>query len=254
MKRFNYTGRKKILREDVKIRLRGNFEDKPVVDVAISLSDYEFSCNANVFLEPQRKTRFMRIDLGELGNSVRQNDIELTEFDDAEGLDFRVKVVDVANGGLLLGIAENIKPYNKDDKLDENEQSILPVSSVDLSVPGVLWRVAYGDQKAVLEIERRLGSREQVARSLVFRAFILPAAMRQILVKILSDDEWDEELRETQELSTRWILFARQMGAGLPDKNADDHEEWIDNAVRILSNRIGVREQAINDFVEGAWK
>jgi len=252
MKRFNYTGRKKIFRDDIKVRLQGDFHEKPIVDVAINLADYGFPQYGRVFLEPQRKTRFMRICLGEVVNSVRHDSIELTEFDDAENLDFRVKVVD-EDQGLLLGIAENIKPYNKDDKLDENQQSILPVSSVDLSSYGVLWRISWSDQKAVLEIERELGSRDQVVRSLMFRAFIWPAAMRQILVRVLSDD-WDQELSDPQELATRWLLFARQIGAGTPSPNDEGHEDWIDNAVRILTNSIGVRQQVIEDFTAGAWK
>ncbi|WOJ92927.1 hypothetical protein R0135_14190 [Congregibacter variabilis] len=253
MKRFNYTGRKKILREDIKIRLQGGFCDKPVVDVAISFADYDFPSESSVFLEPQRKTRFMRIALGAAAVSVRRNGVQLSEFDDAEGLDFRVKVVDEAQG-LLLGVAENIKPYNKDDQLDDNQLSILPVSSSDLSSYGVLWRVEYSDQKAVLQVERELGSRDQVVRSLMFRGFILPAAMHQILAKILSED-WDEDLSEPEELSTRWLLFARQIGAGLPDKGSEDHEEWIDSAVRILGNSIiGVRQQVIDDFAVEAWK
>lgn len=254
MKRFNYTGRKKIFHEDVKIRLHGDFKDKPSVDVALSLGEYEFPPGSGVFLEPQRKTRFMRIALGEVANSVRRNNIALTEFDDAFDIDFRVKVVDVTQG-LLLGIAENVTPYDKDDHLDENQLSILPVSSVDLSSFGVLWRIAWGDQKAVLEVERDLGSRDQVVRSLMFRAFILPVAMRQILVKILSNkDNWDSELSDPQDLSTRWLLFARQIGGGVPDQNADDYEEWIDDVVRILATKIGVRLEAIEAFAEGAWK
>ncbi len=252
MRRFNYTGRKKIYRDDVKIKLRGDFNEKPIVDVAISLDDYDFPRESIVFLEPQLKTRFMRIALGQAIGSVRCNGIELTDFDDAEGLNFRIKVTDESQG-LLLGLAENIKPYSKDDKLDGNQQSILPVSSVDLSSYGVFWRIRWGDQKAVLEIERELGSREQVVRSLEFRGFILPAAMRQILVKILSDG-WDDELSDPQELSTQWLLFTKQIGAGMPESESSEHEDWIDNAVRLLTLRMGVRQQVINEFTRGAWK
>jgi hypothetical protein len=253
MKRFNYTGRKKILRDDVKIRLHGGFNDTPIVDAALDFKDYGFPPECSIFLEPQSKTRFMRIELGEVANSVRRNGIKLTEFDDAIDIDFRVKVVDPSKG-LLLGIAENVRAYSKDDQLNDNQESILPVSSVDLSSHGVLWRVVQDDQRAVLEIERELGSRDQVVRSLTFRAFILPAAMRQILVKLLSDDQaWDSELSDPQELSTRWLLFTRQIGAGVPEKDMDN-VEWIDNAVRILASRIGVRQEAILASVEGAWR
>lgn len=257
MKRFNYTGRKKILREDIKIRLQGDFHEKPIIDVAINLSDYGFPASGIVFLEPQWKTRFMRICLDGVSSSVRRNGITLDQFDDAEDLDFRVKIIDEKEGQ-LLGIAENIKPHNKDDELDQNQKSILPVSSVDLSADGVLWRIDYPDQKAILQIERELGSRDQVVRSLLFKGFILPAAMRQILLRILSED-WDETLSDYQELATRWLLFAKQIGAGLPDKeylkdNPDGREEWVENAVRILAGQIGIRQQVVDDFASGVWK
>lgn len=254
MKRFNYTGRKKILREDVKIRLHGTFDEKPKVDVAIELTDYEFPAGGDVFLEPQRKTRFMRIPLGKVSNNLRKNSIQLEEFDDAEDLSFRVKVVDQEEG-LLFGIAENIKPYDKSNQQDDNQLSILPVSSVDLSAAGVLWRVEYGEQKVILQIERELGTREQVVRSLLFRGFILPAAMRQILIYVTSEP-WDPELSDPEELPTCWLLFARQLGAGLPSLNASmaEKEEWADTVARILAFQIGVRKQIIEDFAAGAWK
>jgi len=253
MKRFNYTGRKKVLRDDINIRLQGDFHEKPIVDVALNLDGYDFPPEGDVYLEPQWKTRFMRVHLGRVSNNLRMNGIPLHDFHDAEGLDFRIKVVDQGEG-LLLGIAENVKPYNKDEELDQNQQSILPVSTVDLSGYGVLWRIYYGeDQQATLQVERELGSREQVVRSLFFRGFILPAAMHQILVKVVAED-WDEELADPVELSTRWLLFAQQIGAGLPDKKADDNEEWINEAVRILANRIGVRQQIIDEYDSGVWK
>jgi len=253
MKRFNYTGRKKILREDISICLHGDFDARPVVDVAIDLKDYDFPGDAKIYLEPQRQTRFMRFLIGECEvTEIHARLLELTEFDDADGLSFRVKIIE-PNQGKLLGIAENIKPYNKDEKLDDNQQSILPVRSADLTQAGVLWRVDYGDQEAVLEIEKELGGKEQVVRSLLFKGFILPAAMRQILAKVVSDD-WDESLADPQELSTRWLMFTKQAGAGLPDKNHPDQEDWLDDAVRVLARRIGVRQKIITDYESGAWK
>lgn len=252
MKRFNYTGRKKVLKEDVKVRLQGDFHEKPIVDLIIDFSDYDFSPEARVFLEPQWKTRFMRIPVGYAKDTVRANRIVLEEFDDAEDLDFRVKVVDEQRG-LLLGSAENIKPYNKDNELDRNQQSILPVSSADLSECGSLWRIMYQDQNATLQVERELGNKEQVVRSLLFKGFILPAAMRQILARIISE-EWDEALSEPEDLSTRWLLFAKQLGAGLPERNGEDNEYWLESTVRLLTSRIGVRREIIDNFESGVWK
>lgn len=102
MKRFNFTGRKKILKDDVKVKLRDDFGHSPVVDVRLDLSEYEFPGQAKVILEAEHKTRFMRIDLGSVTPVVMLNGIVLDRFDDAENLQFRIKVVDVENGGLLL--------------------------------------------------------------------------------------------------------------------------------------------------------
>lgn len=252
MKRFNFTGRKKILRDDIIIRLRGEFHERPVVDVSVDLADYQLSPESTVFLEGQSKTRFSRKELGRVSPSVRKNAISLEQFDDAEGLSFRVKVVDKRRG-LLEAIAENIKPYDKDNKPDQNHKSILPVSSADLTNYGVLWRINYDDQNATLQVEQELGSKDQVVRSLLFRGFILPAAMRQILAKIVYGD-WDPELSDPDELSTRWLLFARQLGAGVPDENTDDHESWLDDALRLISSQISVRNQIIEEFDSGVWK
>lgn len=222
------------------------------MDVSIELANYQLSAENVVFLEGQSKTRFSRKKLGKVSSNVRKNAITIEEFDDADGLSFRIKVVD-EDDGILEAIAENIKPHDKDDKPDKNHKSIFPVASTDLSSYGVLWRVNYDDQDAALHIEQELGSKDQVVRSLLFRGFILPAAMRQVLAKIVAD-EWDPDLSDPDELSTRWILLARQLGAGVPDDNADDHEDWLDDAVRLISSRINVRNKIIEEMGLEVWK
>ena len=37
-------------------------------------------------------------------------------------------------------------------------------------------------------------------------------------------------------------------------EKGSDYDDWVDNAVRILANRIGVRQSAILVSTEGAWK
>lgn len=253
MRKFNYTGRKKILREDVKVLFKDEPNEKPVIDVIVNLTGYEFSNNSHVFLEAQQwKTKFKRIPLGLVQDNIRQSNLPLEEFDDAEGLVFRIKVVNEEKG-LLLGVADNIKPYKSDDEQDSNHKSILPVSSVDLSKEGVLWRISYFDQQAVLQIEQDLGNKETVVRSLMFKGLILPAAMRQILIKVTSE-EWDEELSDPDELSTRWLLFAKQLGVEPPSLDSEDNEEWVDSVVRVLAHKISARSDVIEQFVLGGIK
>jgi len=251
MKRFNYTGRKKILKQDIRIRLHGDFNEPPVVDFQVDLEGYDFQLDAEVFLEAWDVTRFMRFKVGKVSGSIRKNNIELYDFDDAENLSFNIKVVDINSGGVLLGIAEKVMPNDKDNLPDKNYKSILPVASTDLSSYGVLWRVEWHDENAVLQVESELGNREQVVRSNIFRAFIYPAAMRQILMKILSDG-WDDQLEDPDDLSTRWLRFAEQLGAERPVPDSDN-EEWLDTAIRLFMNKMDIREKIIDEFSEGGW-
>lgn len=254
MKRFNFTGRKKILKDDVKVKLRDDFGHSPVVDVRLDLSEYEFPGQAKVILEAEHKTRFMRIDLGSVTPVVMSNGIVLDRFDDAENLQFRIKVVDVENGGLLFGIANKIKPYDKDDNLDTNSKSILPVESKDLTSYGVLWRIDWGTDSVVLQVDRELGSKDQVVRSLTFKSFIFPAAVHLILRKIVND-RWDSDLSDTDELQTQWILFAQQLGAGLPDPSEDaDNDDWIESTIRLFMQKLNVRNKLLEDVMERGLK
>lgn len=252
VRRFNYTGRKKILREDIEIRLLSENDDVPVINAILDLQAYEFPIDADVFLEPQRKTRFMRIPLGPIQGTVVSNGIVLDEFDNAEDLQFRVKIV-ARMEGRLLGFADQIKPASRDDAQDASKPGIFPVVSTDLTSAGVLWQLEYSDQDVVLQIEQELGNKEQVVRSLFFRGFILPEAFRQIL--LAATREWGGELSDTEEFSTRWILFASHLGAGIPEagpKSPDD--VWIQESVRLLTRRINVRDRILEEFDPGAWK
>jgi len=250
MRRFNFTDRKKILNQDINIRLTSELNQIPVIDIAVDLDNYDFPSSAGVFLEAQWKTSLQRVKLGEVHNTVRSFGVLLDTFSDSQHLKFRIKVVNESEGR-LLGVANNVKSFNKNNEFGDNQKSILPVVSKDLSATGLLWRINRTDTDAILEVEKELGSREQIVRSLCFRGFILPAAMRQILMDIVKDD-WDDELTDPDDLSTRWLLFVREMGGANPEPESTN-EEWLDDTLRLLANRIGVRKDIIKYFDNGGW-
>jgi hypothetical protein len=249
MRRFNFSGRQKIKREDV--RLVVNSQNR-TLNCGARLTDYEFPDNANVYLEAQRQNRYMRFGLGSVVELDRRSH-SLTEFDDLEGIQYSLKVVE-ANHGRLLGIVSQIKPSDDGDHDKPAGQGILPVRSTDLSDCGLLWRVDSSSSNYILEIEKGLGSKEQVVRSVFFRAFVLPAAMREILITIVASD-WDETLSNPQDPDTAWLTYARDKCGGLPEKgdSLEDYAEWLDMTTRILSQRINVREKAIEEFGDKIW-
>lgn len=120
MRKFNCTGRKRILRKDVTITLHGEPIDPPIIDVDMNLDGYGFPSDANVILEAQRKTRFTRIDLGKVSNSIRRYYLSLAGFDDALQLVLRVKVVELSSGK-LPGIANRLALQDKAGQIDRNK-------------------------------------------------------------------------------------------------------------------------------------
>src|SRR4051812_8045826 len=113
IKRLNYTGRKKILRDDAKFFLRNEADGSIVFEAAINLAQYELPETAQVFVEAYRQTAsFMRFEYGTVSNPkpiTNQLPYRLTEFAAKDGLLFRIKVVSIGReAGLLLAEGDSI--------------------------------------------------------------------------------------------------------------------------------------------------
>jgi len=253
MRRFNYTGRKKIYQKDIHVHIKHAESELPEFDVVLDLEDYQLPKESIVMTEAYQATRWMRFELGQVGLITKDRGLQLTDFDDIENLRFRIKVIEPGSGK-LLALATGVHPFTEGEDSSENQMSILPVRSVELSNEGVCWKLAFGEQDVALLIEKGLGGKEQVVRSGIFKSLILPSAMREILNNLINAAEWDEELSDISDWQTRWLLFAKHLGAGMPNReNTADNTEWIDDAVRRLVTKIGGRSEFINSFEENVW-
>jgi hypothetical protein len=116
LRRFNYTGRKKIKQEDVPIQLIGK---GPVLEFEAdfaSLTKYEIPADAKLFVEAYERAAYMRFDFGTVGSISTPTRAErlLTEFEGSDAIRFRVKVVDAGHEGQLLAEADGIFPRTPD--------------------------------------------------------------------------------------------------------------------------------------------
>jgi len=106
--RLNYTGRKKINKEDARFRLRpGNGETS--FDAVIQLNGYKIAePDARVWVEAYHRTTLMRFDFGRVGLIAPQNDRRLALFHDPNTVLFRVKVTSETGSerGKLLAEAD----------------------------------------------------------------------------------------------------------------------------------------------------
>lgn len=252
MKRFNYTGRMRILQTDIHVSLYHHENEIPKFSIVVDLESYGLPTESLVVIEAYQSTRWMRFIVGKVGLINNDTNLELSDFDDIENLRFRIKIIDEATGK-LLALANGVHPITEGEDFNENQTSILPVRSTDLTNYGVCWKLEYNTEDVSLLIEKGLGGKEQVVRSSIFKSLILPSAMREILNYLLHDD-WDEELDDMSDWKSKWLQFVKQLGGSLPEKAHEfDNNEWVDEAVRRLVDKMGNRIPFVECFEERVW-
>jgi hypothetical protein len=241
IRRFNYTGRVKIVRGDAQVTVNVPGQGAPTFTVDVGFADYRLPATAQVYIEAYRHTSLMRFDWGTVADCRGRNGSELTEFGTAEGVKFRVKVVepsgDPSNGrpAQLLAIADRLSPRRVVESVEQAE-SLLPVDFADIEE---VWRLQFDQDDAegpILQVNRRLVSdRQALVRSEQFATLVLPQVFRQVLERaILVEDGAGTD--DAEDWRMQWLAMAKRLpGVGpLPpsdDDHRDDTEDWIDNCV-----------------------
>src|SRR3989442_1117841 len=92
IRRINYTGRRRISRDDVKIVLYESNGSPAKFDAKLELASYGLPDDAIIFVEAYRQTFLMRFNFGTVSKIEQPSDHFLAEFESPEGILFRVKV------------------------------------------------------------------------------------------------------------------------------------------------------------------
>src|SRR5947209_2809588 len=182
LRRFNYTGRRKIKQEDVPVTLVGT---RPLrgFDANLSgLAEYGFPAEAHIYVEAYEHAAYMRFDFGTIQNIAPPNAAGrlLTEFEGSDVVRFRVKVVDIIHEAQILGEADGILPLTLQES-EQNKLSLLPIRAEDLGQE--LWRLDFPDgslSRPVLIINSNAGNPALIARSPAFMSLAWPAILREI--------------------------------------------------------------------------
>jgi hypothetical protein len=234
IRRINFTGRKKILREDVRISVRPDADGFLTFDASVNLREYGLPDDGQVFIEAYRQTTLMRFPYGTVvaPQPARNLPLRLTEFTTRDGLLFRVKVSAAGDAaGVLLAEADHI-PVSDDEEQPENRIALLPPFGQNLGQE--LWRVDFGSPDGpILLVNSSLGDWKTVAASPQFRSLVYPAAMRQVLWYVYKIEK-TRHSDDPDDWGSNWLRFAAALpGAGkLPDdENDTEWEQWIDDAV-----------------------
>lgn len=243
-RKFNFTKRQRILKQNVRIILEGEEGSKKISEVSCDLKDLSLNPVARVYLEAYHRAEHKRFDLGTVQDLKTVNGLELSPMAYSDNLKFRILVVDETQQkhGLIIAHADGIKAVG------ENEQpahSLLPVQFEDTAQE--IWRIRYEDQGGgpILYINNRIPNIEARARrDPSFIMFVYPQVLRNVLTKILLIDRHDfsEELDTWKD---EWIMFAKMSahidnppyydGEDYSSESIVDMEKWIDSAVEGFS-------------------
>jgi hypothetical protein len=241
IRRLNFTGRKRIVRQDARFFVRPDSDGVPTFDAALNLTDYGLPNDAQVFVEAYRGITFMRFAYGTVAEPQPPHGMSrrLTEFASRDGLLFRVKVTSTGDRtGVLLAEADRI-PVSDDEEQPDNRIALLPPAPGDLGQE--IWRIDFDNASGpLLLVNSRVGDWKAVAASPLFRSLVYPAAMRQVLWHI-HNVEKTRDLDDPDDWRCRWLAFAKALpGSGGPPLNSDDDEdwaEWIGDAVESFARR-----------------
>lgn len=243
-KRLKFLKRTKIKQEDIRITLDVSGSVKRFT-ASLSLGAYDFPLDAIVVIEAKQLLETLRFDIGQirgLGGPVTRDVSRLVE----DRIAFNVLVLDPATAR-KLGTATTVRP-NVGGKVPDHANSLLPVESRDLDP--LVWEIEYSDQDEdghtdapVLIVDSRAAGESPAffLHDPSVRALVLPAAMREVLIKILIIEETPFE-RESRSWKNSWIrLASRLAGEDPPDPDDANFKEeagrWIDTATRELARR-----------------
>jgi hypothetical protein len=245
LRRFNYTGRARLLGEDVRFSLKQEGSQWSF-DAVLSLEEYELPADALVAVEAYRQTTWMRFDFGTVGAMQAPANRLLTEFDSPEDILFRVRVTSPGTPeephGMLIAEADRIR-LRSPEETEDPRIPLLPVLPADLGTE--LWRVDFENYPRLL-FNSAAGSYKEIGLNPGFVAIVYPAALREVLGRILHREDY-RDLDEPNDWQSAWLRFAAQvLGVGDPPKDGDGEEaddDWIDAAAAAFARKHGLLEK-----------
>ena len=246
LRRFNYTGRKKIRRSAVQLSLIPQGSDPPAFDARIDLDGLNLPDAARVYVEAYHRATYMRFDFGTVGDIRPPDDRRLTDIDAGASALFRVKVIDESGEhGQILAEADGLSPLDG-EQTNANRDPLLPVMTEDLG--DAIWKLDFDDDRPVLVLNKRIEDIHLIARGdHQFFALVYPAVVHRILLQILQFDGYFDPDGDADDWRCQWLQFVcRLPGVEPPPKPETDEAdertrerqmEWIDRATGAFCER-----------------
>jgi len=185
--------------------LENTNDNVAVFNLVLDLAPYEFPSDARIFVEAYRQTSVMRFDFVPFPRRLRRWTGRCWTFRVPMKFSFASgSPRPQANPGVLMGEADQIRPRKKEE-LPDLRLPLLPAIPDDLGEE--VWRIDFNNG-TWLVVSRDLPNWKQTVSSDTFRALVYPAAMRQILQRILYTEVY-RDIEDPDDWRSRWLAFQR---------------------------------------------
>jgi hypothetical protein len=255
IRRINFTGRRRLARGDVSVRLTSGEDGRYQAAVSFSLEKYGLPSSARVFVEAYRQTSWQRFDFGTVAVPVPAATPILREFGTAQGVRFRVRVVGAdasEEAPRVLALVDDLRPLASPEM--KGGFSLLPVDWGDLEEH--TWRLEIDDETGpLLRVSRTLvPDREAFVGSREFVSLVLPAVLHRVIERALLQ-AGDTHETGSEGWAGDWLRLARgwqgvrsQPERGTASDLTDDEEDWVAEVVEAFS-----RAHQIGDRFAAWW-
>lgn len=232
IRNFNYTDRKRILRDNVSFEwLDGKGEELASFKAKIDLHSVGLlRPDGQVWVEAYSGSLVSRYYFGTVEHPDDPEDTRLAGFPRGLKPSFKIKVVDPEDPRKrLLAFADKIAPSEREE-IESGRQSILPVEYVDLGQQ--IWNLRMDESlEPVLQLNSTITEPvgiSTMAKTSEFVALVYPAVIRQILSQLLLESEDPSMVSDHN-----WLKFGNSLSTRLcPERDffGDNEEDFVRDA------------------------
>ncbi|MFH1673525.1 MAG: hypothetical protein ABIF87_08910 [Pseudomonadota bacterium] len=250
LRKFNYTDRKRIPRTKVSFTIIPSPKGPPSFDASIDLKGLKLPKHAGVYVEAYRRTFFRRFAFGTVSQIQPPKDRYLHDMDQYSLVRFRVKVVDTAGKGRILAVADRLQPRRTEEE-PIDKLCLLPVDFTDLG--HCVWRLDLESDWPSLILNNRVDNIREIARSdHSFFSLVYPELVRQILYKIVIEEDHTDPESDPDDWMSLWLSFSRDLlgintlpPSGSSEPIIQEKMKWIEDIVEAFCSNNKVLERFI---------
>ncbi len=251
IRRFNYTGRKRIPRLKLSLSLNVAPGKALAFDAVVDLGGLLLPASATIYVEAYRRAYFRRFPCGSISEPKFPKNRVLEGLDPDALVLFRVKVVD--KKGRILAVADRIIPRRTEEE-QTDKQCLLPVDFVDLGQS--IWRLDLEGDLPILQLNKGIENIREIARSdTFFLTLVYPEVVRQVLYKVVVEEDFtDADADGEDEWMSGWLKFAIQMlgrkhlpPAGQSEPIKQEKLKWIDDVVNAFCSDNLILERFVKE-------